>query len=388
MKTGKIREEWIHLSKPHVGTRERELVTKAFDENWVSTVGPNIDALEDVLGGLHDCYAVALSSGTAAIHLGLRVLGIQPGDEVAVQSLTFAATCNPILYEKAKPVFLDSEFRSMNLDPGVLEDFFNDRAVSGQLPKALITVDLFGQSAEYNAILDLCSRFNVPILEDAAEALGATFGRRKCGTLGDIGVFSLNGNKMITCSSGGILLTKSGEIAERVKKWSSQSRENDPKECGDYWHSEIGFNYRMSNVLAGIAIGQLEVLEDRISRRREWARRYDEKLKDIPGVDVVAEAGYGRHTRWLTCCIVSKDQFGLAMTDLVRALRQRKIDCRPIWKPLHTQPVFREYETIGGSVAERLNREGLCLPSSSNMTIEEHDYVVLAIREIHEDQKL
>jgi pyridoxal phosphate-dependent aminotransferase EpsN len=361
-----------------MGERELPLVQEAFTANWVSTVGPHLTALERYCQQRWGLPGVALASGTAAVHLGLKALGVGPGDEVLVSTLTFAASANPVVYLGARPIFIDSERTSWNLDPDLLSKFLARRARDNRLPKALEVVHIFGQPANLKDILAICRQYELPVLEDAAEALGATFDSCQVGTLGELGVFSFNGNKIITCSSGGLLLSPNHAWIEQARHWSTQARDPDPG--NNYVHTQLGYNYRLSNVLAGIALGQLEVLETRVAQRRAVFERYAEAFKDLPGFTPMPEAPWGRCNRWLSCFLLDANSRHTAAT-LAKKLTELNVDSRPVWKPLHTQPFFQQYETVGGAVAEDLNRRGICLPSSSNLLPEEQDYVVAAIKE-------
>lgn len=368
----------IFLSVPHMEGTERAFVQEAFETNWVSTAGPHLTALEAEFEEYAKRPAVALSSGTAALHLGLKLLGLKPGGEVVVPTLTFAAGCNPVLYEHGRPVFVDSERQSWNMDPNLLEDLLKKRAERGKtLPQVVTVVHLFGQSADLDAIVEVCNRFEIPLLEDAAESLGATYKGEIPGTFGDVGIFSLNGNKIITSSGGGLLVARQKEWVDKARYWSTQAR--DPGL--DYLHSEVGYNYRMSNVLAGIARGQLEVLEKRVEQRRAIAFRYRDALSDVPGIELMPQAPWGRHTNWLSCFLVNEREFGLSARELIAFLDAANVDARPVWKPLHTQKLYAGYEIVGGAVAEELNRHGLCLPSSTNMSDEQQQFVIDRIRE-------
>ncbi len=383
----------ILLSVPHIGTAERRYVQEAFDSNWMSTVGPNLTAVEAEFQKLSGLASVALGSGTAALHLGLRLLGVGPGDEVVTPTLSFAASANPIRYEHAAPVFIDSERGTWNLDPGLLEDFLVARARVNRLPKVVMVVHLFGQSADMDVILSLCARYGVPVLEDAAEALGTRYKGRVPGTLGAAGAYSFNGNKIITGTTGGMLVAPQKTDVDRVRRWSTQARDPDPLGINNYVHSELGFNYRMSNVVAGIVRGQLEALEDRVSARRAVFRRYEEGLADLDGIEPQPEAHFNgpgpddprgsRHTRWLSCFLVDETRFGMSAVDLIRYLDRCDVEARPVWRPLHTQPYYARYECLGGGVAEDLNRRGICLPSSSSLTLEDQQFVIDRIRDAH-----
>lgn len=366
----------ILLSVPHMGGREQMYVREAFTSNWLSTVGPNITAFEEEFEQRIGLPAVALGSGTAGIHLGLRLLGVGPGDEVFCPMLTFAASCNPIRYLGAEPVFLDSEYATWNLAPDVLERAFRERARHNNLPRAVIVVDLYGQCADMDPILSLCRSYGVPVLEDAAEALGAAYGNRPAGTFGDIGVFSFNGNKMITTTGGGMLTSSNAAWVEKARFWSQQAR--DPGLA--YEHSELGYNYRMSNVLAGIGRGQLEVLDLRVRQRRAIAFRYREAFADLPGITLMPQAPNGRHTNWLSCFLIREEDFGTSRDALIKVLDEASVESRPVWKPMHLQPLYAGCERYGGYVAEDLFRRGICLPSSSSLTFEDQLRVVNAVR--------
>jgi len=367
----------ILLSVPHASGREESYVRQAFASNWLSTVGPQLTAFEAEFGHRIGLPALALSSGTAALHLGLRLLGVGPGDDVFCPTLTFVATVNPIAYLGAHPVLLDSDRRSWNLDPAILEDALAARARQGRLPKAVVVVHLYGQSADMDPIAASCRRFGVPILEDAAEALGAVYGRRPVGTLGDVGVFSFNGNKIITTAGGGMLVARDPAQVARAQYWSTQAREPGTA----YEHAEIGYNYRMSNVLAAIGRAQLEVLEERVKRRREIAQVYSEAFAELPGVSFMPECDYGRHTRWLSCLLVDPSEAAVDRDGLIGILDRADVEARPVWKPMHLQPLYRGAPRYGGGVAEELFRRGVCLPSSSSLTTSEQDRVIQVVRE-------
>jgi pyridoxal phosphate-dependent aminotransferase EpsN len=366
----------ILLSIPHMGGTEQSYVKQAFDSNWLSTVGPNLTAFEREFEAILGLPSVALASGTAAIHLGLRALGVGAGDTVFCSTLTFAASANPIRYLAADPIFIDSDYATWNMDPSLLEDAFRAKARIGRLPKAVVVVDLYGQCADFDPIRDLCNRYEVPILEDAAEALGSFYKRRRAGSLGDISAFSFNGNKIITTSGGGMLAARRAEWTDKVRFWSQQAR--DPGI--DYQHSEIGYNYRMSNVVAGIGRGQLEVLEVRVQQRRAIAFRYREALADLPGISLMPQAAFGIHTNWLSCFLIDEHEFGVSRDQLIAALEHAGVESRPVWKPMHLQPVFKGCEYLGGQVAKDLYLRGICLPSSSSLTEEDQLHVINSIR--------
>jgi dTDP-4-amino-4,6-dideoxygalactose transaminase len=371
--------ERIYLSVPHMSGLEQTYVQEAFASNWLSSVGPNLDAFEreitDTLGG--GVHALAVSSGTAALHLVLREAGVGAGDRVAVSTLTFAGSVWPILYLGAAPVFLDSEETSGNLDRSLLEQYLGSAAKRSQLPKALVVVHLYGQHADIDPIAAICARYGVTLIEDAAESLGATYRGRQTGTTADYAILSFNGNKIITTTGGGMVLAKSPTAIARMKKWANQSREP----AIEYLHREMGYNYRMSNVLAGIGRGQLRVLDERVAARRAVARRYAEAFSDIPGVELQAEAPWGTHSRWLSVIYLDPALIEVLPADIVAALERLNIETRPVWRPMHTQPMFQTAQRVGGAVAERLYARGLCLPSSSSLSAAAQDRVIVALRE-------
>jgi pyridoxal phosphate-dependent aminotransferase EpsN len=362
----------ILLSVPHMGGHERLYANEAFDLNWVSTAGPNLTAFEDAFTRRLGLPCVCLASGTAAIHLGLRLLGVGPGDEVFCSTLTFAASANPIRYLGAEPVFVDSNAETWNMDPDLLASALHDRASRNKLPKAIIVVHLYGQCADMDPILDICRKFNVPVLEDAAEALGATYKGRLAGTLGEIAAFSFNGNKIITTAGGGMLVASDSQRVEKARFWSTQAK--DPG-IG-FQHSEIGYNYRMSNVLAGIGRGQLEVLDLRVEQRRAISFRYRDAFADIPGVSFMPQAPYGLSTNWLSCFLIDPAAFGCSRDALIRELDAAGVESRPVWKPMHLQRLYSDCESYGGAVSKDLYERGICLPSSSSLTSEDQEYVI------------
>ncbi len=368
----------IYLSSPHMGGKERDYVAQAFDTNWLAPLGPNVDGFErelcEIVGSKH---AAALSSGTAGLHLALRLVGVGQGDEVWVSTFTFIASVNPILYLGARPRFIDSELDSWNIDPALLASELDAAAARGQLPKAVMVVHLYGQCADMDPILDACARYGVTVVEDAAEALGSDYKGRGPGTMGRVGVFSFNGNKIITTTGGGALVSDDEELVVHARKLATQARDPAPH----YQHTEIGYNYRLSNVSAGIGRGQLQVLEDRVLARRAIFDRYVETLGDLPGLTFAPEAEWGRHTRWLSCVRVDSAAFGADRASIMELLATRQIEARPVWKPMHLQPLFADVEVAGGSVAEEIFADGLCLPSGSNMTDEQFDRVVEAVRD-------
>ncbi len=366
----------ILLSVPHMGGAEQRYVEEAFATNWLSTVGPNIDAFEREFEVKIGRPAVALGSGTAAMHLGLRLLGVGPGDEVVVPTLTFVASVNPVSYLGATPILVDSERASWNLDPELLAELLAARARRGKLPKAVVVVHLYGQTADMDPILAACARWGVPVLEDAAEALGATYKGRPAGTLAPLAAFSFNGNKIITTTGGGMLVAEDRSLIDRARYWSTQARE--PRL--EYHHVDMGYNYRMSNVLAGIGRGQLEVLDERVRARRQVAFRYRDAFAELPGLQLMPQAPWGVHTNWLSVFSLDERAFGCSRDALIAHLDAEGVESRPVWKPMHLQPLFASVESVGGAVAEELYRGGICLPSSSSLTAEEQSRVIEAVR--------
>jgi pyridoxal phosphate-dependent aminotransferase EpsN len=370
--------ERVYLSVPHMGGLEESYVADAFRSNWLSTVGPNLDGFESEMAGHlgNGVRALAVSSGTAALHLLLRYLGIGSGDHVAVSTLTFVGSVFPVLYLGAQPVFLDSEEVSGNMDPNVVEDYFKLAEKRGKLPRALIAVHLYGQHADIDAIHALCERHGVVLVEDAAESLGATYRGRPTATTAPFAMLSFNGNKIITTTSGGMVLARDEAAIATMRKWANQSREP----ALEYLHTELGYNYRMSNVLAGIGRGQLQVLPSRVDARRRIAERYRAAFADDDRLYLQHEASWGTHSRWLSVMFVAPDTAGCTPTRIIDGLAAENIEARPVWRPMHTQPLFNGAEVVGGAIAERLYRTGVCLPSSSNMTGVTQDRVIAGIR--------
>jgi dTDP-4-amino-4,6-dideoxygalactose transaminase len=359
--------ERIYLSPPDMSAAERKALLVAFDSNWIAPLGPEVDAFERDLAkrvGVRD--AAALSSGTAALHLALVLLEVGPGDEVWTATLTFAATANAIRYVGATPVFIDSERESWNIDPALLREALRDASTRGGLPKALIVVDLYGQCADYDSILDACQEYGVPVIEDAAEALGATYHRRPAGSFGAIGVLSFNGNKIITTSGGGALVSDDVTLVERARHLASQAR----LPVAHYEHEEVGYNYRLSNLLAAVGRAQLARLSNLIEQRREINRRYRAALEGIDGIDFLSAAPGRRSTCWLTCVLLDENRLGVTPEQVREHLETHNIEARPVWKPMHLQPVHRGCRVIRGTVAEDLFRRGLCLPSGSTLSDE------------------
>ncbi len=360
-----------------MGPRERELLTEAFDSNWIAPLGPHVDAFEAELAAVVQVPNVcALSSGTAAIHLALVLLGVGVGDEVLVSTFTFAATANAVRYAGATPTFVDSELVSWNMCPDRLAEVLERRKRAGKLPKAIIVVDLYGQCADYDRLVPLAAMYGVPIIEDAAEALGATHGTRAAGSFGEISVFSFNGNKIITTSGGGAMVSLHREHTDRARFLATQARDAAPH----YQHSQVGYNYRLSNLLAAVGRGQLEVLSDRVAARRANNAFYREALRGLPGLRLQPEASWGTSTFWLTCMTVDESVSGITREAIREALVSADIEARPLWKPMHLQPVFASCEVIGGAVASGLFECGLCLPSGSSLRPEERAEIAGIVR--------
>lgn len=365
----------IWLSSPHMGGTEQNYIKEAFDANWVAPLGPNVNGLEQDLERFlgNQAHVGALSSGTAAIHLGLILLGVQAGDEVLCQSMTFSASANPILYLGATPVFIDSETQTWNICPLALEEAIVDCIQRGKKPKAIIAVHLYGIPYQIEVVRTIADKYQIPILEDSAEALGSSYKGQKCGNFGDIGVLSFNGNKIITTSGGGAIVTRTKEQKEKAVFYATQSRDNAPH----YQHSYIGYNYRMSNICAGIGRGQMEVLEHRVAQRRTNNLRYREFFKGIAGITFQTEPSENYHSNyWLTAILIDPKLTGGITREFVRlALDAENIETRPLWKPMHLQPVFQEYKFYGSSVCEEFFDKGLCFPSGSNLTEEEFERI-------------
>lgn len=382
---GRVAEVWrqsdidipILLSTPHMGDEERAFVASAFDTNWIAPLGPNVDAFEAELAAKVGIgHAAAVSSGTAAIHLALILLGVSQGDQVFCSSLTFAASANPIVYQGAEPVFIDSDEASWNMCPIALERALDDARRENRLPKAVIVVNLYGQSADMDAILELCDAHGIPVVEDAAESLGATYKGKASGTFGRLGVYSFNGNKIITTSGGGMLVSDDPELIAKARFLATQAREPAPW----YEHKEIGFNYRMSNILAGVGRGQLGVLDDRVLSRRHVFERYRDGLSNIAEIQWMPEPEWSHSTRWLSACVLETGTEG--RDRLIAELAADMIEARPVWKPMHLQPVFannRFYTAANTPVADRLFDGGICLPSGSNMTEAQIDRIIEAV---------
>ncbi len=369
----------IYLSPPDVGPQDRAALLRAFDSGWVAPLGPDVDAFESELAAVAGVeHAVALNTGTAALHLVLLALGVASGDRVITSTLTFAATANAIAYCGAEPVFIDSDSATWNMDPDLLEEELREAAGTGRLPAAVIPVDLFGQCADYQRILETSARFGVPVVEDAAEALGATFQSQAAGSFGAAGVFSFNGNKILTTSGGGALVTDSEPLAARIRYLATQAREP----VVHYEHLEIGYNYRMSNLLAALGRAQLASLPAKVARRRAIRAAYQHAFVDHAGIGFMPEAPTGASNAWLSVITVDESEAGFSAQTLREHLEQFDIESRPIWKPMHLQPVFAGARRRGGAVAERLFATGLCLPSGSSLTEGQQERVVGAVRDL------
>ena len=364
--------ERILLASPHMSDEgyEQEYINEAFDTNWIAPLGPNVTGFEEELAEMVGIgHATALSSGTAAIHLALKAVGVGQGDIVFCQTLTFSATVNPIIYEGAQPVFIDSEPGSWNMDPQLLEEAFKKYK-----PKAVLVVHLYGLSAKIDEIKAICEKHNVPLIEDAAESLGTIYKNQWTGTFGDYGIFSFNGNKIITTSGGGMLVSNNKEGIDKAQFWATQAREPEVH----YKHEEIGYNYRMSNIVAGVGRGQLKVLEERVQQKRHIFETYKEGLKDIEEISFISEMDDERANYWLSAILIESDTVTPKM--IYDALADNNIESRPIWKPMHLQPVFEKYDHVGAAVSEEYFEKGLCLPSDTKMTDEQLKSIINIIR--------
>jgi pyridoxal phosphate-dependent aminotransferase EpsN len=369
----------IYLSTPHMGGEELKFIHEAFDQNWISPVGPHITAFENEMCSITGApFAVALTSGTAALHLSLMLSGVNRGDEVICSSFTFAASANAATYVGAVPVFIDSEERSWNLDPGLLRSAIKDRFAKGKRVAAVIAVHLYGQSADISSIRKVCDEFGIVFIEDAAESLGATYQGRMTGTYGRMGIYSFNGNKIITTSGGGMLVSAEKELIDKARFLSTQARDPAPH----YEHTHIGYNYRMSNICAGIGRGQLKVLQQRVEQRRAIFDFYFRNLSVVPGIGFMPEAPFGRCNRWLTCITIDPSKAGVSREELRLALEKENIESRPLWKPMHLQPVFKDAPAYVNGVSEKLFRDGLCLPSGSNLSDEDLQRILKSILKV------
>ena len=377
----------IFLASPHIGNLEREFVKEAFDTNWVAPLGPNVNNFEkEVAEYVGVKHAAALVSGTSAIHLAVKLLDIKQGDLVFCSSLTFAASCNPIIYEGAEPVFIDSEYNSLNMSPVALKKAFEYYSEMGRLPKAVIVVHLYGQAANMDEIMNICNKYNVPVIEDAAESLGATYKGKQTGTFGKYAIFSFNGNKIITTSGGGMLVSNDEEAIKKARFWSTQSRDNERY----YQHTELGYNYRMSNVVAGVGRGQIRVLDERIEKKKYIYEYYKEAFKDIDEIEMENICDYGEPNYWLSIGILSPES-RVKPLDIILLLENGNIESRHIWKPMHMQPFYEKYNFFssysyhGISVAEDIFNRGICLPSDTKMTDEDLDRVISIVRGVFDN---
>ena len=378
----KEKNKRIYLASPHIGILERVFVKEAFDTNWVAPLGSNVNNFEkEIAEYVGIKYASALSSGTSAIHLAIKLLGIKPGDIVFCSSLTFAASCNPIIYEGAEPVFIDSEYESLNMSPVALRKAFEVYSAKGKLPKAVIVVHLYGQSANMDEIMAICNSYNVPVIEDAAESLGATYKGKQTGTIGKYGIYSFNGNKIITTSGGGMLVSNDEEGIKKSKFWATQARDNKRY----YHHTELGYNYRMSNIVAGIGRGQLRVLDERIAKKKYIYEKYKEAFSDIEGIEMSNICEYGNPNYWLSIGILSTGS-KIKPLDIILALEKENIESRHIWRPMNMQLFYEKYDFFkaddneGISVGEDIFNRGICLPSDTKMSDEEINRVIRIVK--------
>lgn len=368
----------IYLSSPHMGGTELKYIEEAFDKNWIAPLGPNVDNFEkDICNYSGAAHAAALSSGTSALHLALILLGVTSGDEVLCSSFTFSASANPIVYQGATPVFIDSEEETWNMSPEYLEVAIKDRIAKGKKPKAIILVHLYGQPAKLKEISEIAARYEIPLIEDAAESLGATYNGKMTGTFGVMGIYSFNGNKIITTSGGGALISDNKELIDKARFLATQARDAAPH----YQHSQIGYNYRMSNIVAGIGRGQMEVLQERIKQRRSNFEYYKKSFEAIKEISFLPELEGTFSNRWLTCILLKKSS-KISSETIRLALDKDNIESRPLWKPMHLQPIFESYPYYGNKVSETLFETGLCLPSGSNLKSEDLNRVSTIIKSL------
>jgi dTDP-4-amino-4,6-dideoxygalactose transaminase len=368
----------IYIAAPKMCGKEMEFINQAFKDNWIAPLGPNVDAFEnEICEYVGAKYAVAMNTGTSAIHMALKYAGVGNGDIVFCSSLTFVASCNPIVYLNATPVFIDSEPESWNMSPVALQKAFEK--YNPKTVKAVVVVDLYGQSADMNKIVDVCDKYNVPVIEDAAESFGAAYKNKMSGTIGKFGIFSFNGNKIITTSGGGMLICPDEEAKKKILKWITQSRDN----TRYYEHSELGYNYRMSNICAGIGRGQLTVIAERIEKKKELYDTYKKAFSDIDEIEMMPICGYGKPTYWLSCCIL-KHKCRINPTDIISALEDNNIESRPVWKPMHLQPYYSKYDYFAhdnkSDISADIFSRGLCLPSDVNMNDDDIQRVISVVR--------
>jgi dTDP-4-amino-4,6-dideoxygalactose transaminase len=369
----------IWLSSPHMSGEEIKFINDAFESNWIAPLGPNVDAFEnEICNYLNIDYAAALSSGTAAIHLALILLGVKSADEVICQSFTFSASANPIAYQQAIPIFIDSEEDSWNMDPNLLEKAIKDRIQKGKKPKAVIGVHLYGQSFKVEDILSICNKYEIPLIEDAAEALGSTYKEKKLGSFGEFGILSFNGNKIITTSGGGMLISKNPDIIQKAKFLSTQARDDAPH----YEHSHIGYNYRMSNVLAGIGRGQLKVIEERVKAKRNICEYYKQEIGNLPGIEFQPELNNSKSNKWLTSITIDPKKSNTDREKIRKNLQIENIDSRPLWKPMHLQPIFKGVPSYVNGISEKLFKNGLCLPSGTNLSQKDLERICRIIKNV------
>ena len=369
----------LFLSPPHMSGREQEFIRQAFESNYIAPLGPMVEAFERELAEeLGVRHVLATVSGTAAIHLALHCLDVQPGDEIWASTLTFIGSVAPIVYERARPVFIDADPETWTLDPALLSEALAAAAKKNELPRAIVPTDLYGQSCDLDAIVEISARYGVPVVCDSAEAMGTEYRGRKAGCGALLAAYSFNGNKVITTSGGGALASADEKLIQRARYLSTQARQP----VVHYEHKDIGYNYRLSNILAAIGRAQLNVLADRVARRRKIFQRYVDGLGNLPGFSFMPEASYGRHSRWLTVLLIDAGRFGADFEAVRLALEEQNIESRPVWKPMHLQPVFAGARTIGGAVADGLYAQGLCLPSGSNMSQSDQDHVIEIVRSL------
>ncbi|MFQ6678712.1 MAG: DegT/DnrJ/EryC1/StrS family aminotransferase [Fidelibacterota bacterium] len=377
--TSKVNKR-IYLSPPHLGVKELEYVRDAIESNWIAPLGPQVDAFEKEISeyiGVKN--AVALSSGTAALHLALRLCDVQAGDSVFCSDLTFVASANVIMYENATPIFIDSDWQTWTMCPKGLQAAFNEAEMKRQLPKAVIITDLYGQSADYDSLVMICNRYNVPVIEDSAEALGSSYKQQKCGSLGRMAALSFNGNKMITTSGGGMLLSHESTLVEKARFLSTQARDD----ALHYEHSELGYNYRMSNILAALGRGQLTMLDTHVSSCRAIYERYKEGLSSVSNIQFMPEADYGKSTRWLTVLTLNSNDIN--KEDIIEALAEENIEARPVWKPMHLQPLYKDclfHSVENIPISETVFNNGICLPSGVDLSVKDQEKIISIIQSI------
>ncbi|CEP97211.1 spore coat polysaccharide biosynthesis protein [[Clostridium] sordellii] len=374
----------VYLASPHMGGEELKYIKEAFDTNWIAPLGPNVENFEkEICKYTKVKSSTALVSGTSAIHLALKCLGVGEGDVVFCSTLTFSATANPIIYQGAEPVFIDSEYESWNMCPIALQKAFDESEKNNKMPKAVIVVNLYGQSADYDKLKAICDKYNVPIIEDAAESLGATYKGTQTGTIGEIGIYSFNGNKIITTSGGGMMVSNNEKYTKKALFWATQSREKERH----YEHKELGFNYRMSNVVAAIGRGQMEVLDERISKKKEIYETYKNEFENIDDIDMMNVCDFGEPNYWLSV-ITLKEKSIVKPLDIMIALEKANIESRPVWKPMHMQPIFKNCKFFSslkeGSISEDLFNRGVCLPSDTNLEVEDFKNVACIIKQLYD----